>query len=100
MGTVQQETVFNIVTMQNEFNDYDNSFMILLFSVISFVVWFSDNEGTLEGPAQEKKMTMVTALAMYEELTKYDNVDVYLTHTDDDRTADPLLVRQMLSQLS
>ena len=32
---------------------------------------------------QEKKMTMVTALAMYEELTKYDNVDVYLTHTDD-----------------
>lgn len=32
---------FNIVTMQNEFNDYDNSFMILLFSVISFVVWFT-----------------------------------------------------------
>lgn len=42
-----------------------------------------DNEGTLEGPAQEKKMTMTTALAMYEELAKYDNVDVYLTHTDD-----------------
>ena len=41
LGTVQQETVFNIVTMQNEFNDYDNSFMILLFSVISFVVWFT-----------------------------------------------------------
>lgn len=42
-----------------------------------------DNEGTLEGSTQEKKMTMVTAMAMYEELTKYDNVDVYLTHTDD-----------------
>ena len=42
-----------------------------------------DNEGTLEGPAQEKKMTMVTALAMYEEVIKYDNVDVYLTHTED-----------------
>ena len=42
-----------------------------------------DNEGTLEGPAQEKKMTMVTAMAMYEELSKYDNADVYLTHTDD-----------------
>lgn len=42
-----------------------------------------DNEGTLEGHVQEKKMTMVTAMAMYEELTKYDNVDVYLTHTDD-----------------
>lgn len=42
-----------------------------------------DNEGTLEGPVQEKKMTMVTAMAMYEELVKYDNVDVYLTHTDD-----------------
>lgn len=42
-----------------------------------------ENEGTLEGPAQEKKMTMVTAMAMYEELQKYDNVDVYLTHTED-----------------
>lgn len=39
LGTVKQESVFNIVTMQNEFNDYDNSFLILLFSVFSFVVW-------------------------------------------------------------
>ena len=28
-----------------------------------------DNEGTLEGITKEKEMTMVTALAMYEELT-------------------------------
>ena len=42
-----------------------------------------DNEGTLEGIVQEKQMTMVTALAMYEELSKYDNVDVFLTHTED-----------------
>ena len=39
LGTVQQESVFNIATMQTEFNDYDHSFMILLFSLISFVVW-------------------------------------------------------------
>lgn len=39
LGTVQQESVFNIATMQNEFNDYDHSFMILLFSLVSFVVW-------------------------------------------------------------
>ncbi len=39
LGTVQQESVFNIVTMQNEFNDYDHSFMILLLSLVSFVVW-------------------------------------------------------------
>ncbi|MCD7881464.1 MAG: sugar ABC transporter permease [Clostridiales bacterium] len=39
LGTVQQESVFNPVTMQNEFNDYDNSFMILLFSVVTLVVW-------------------------------------------------------------
>lgn len=39
LGTVQQESVFNIVTMKNEFNDYDHSFMILLFSLVSFVVW-------------------------------------------------------------
>ncbi|MCM1325993.1 MAG: sugar ABC transporter permease [Bacteroidales bacterium] len=39
LGTVQQESIFNIVTMKNEFNDYDDSFMILLFSVFSLVVW-------------------------------------------------------------
>ncbi len=39
LGTVQAEQVFNINTMQTEWNDYDNSFMILLFSLFSFVVW-------------------------------------------------------------
>ena len=39
LGTVQQEAIFNLATMQNEFNDYDHSFMILLFSVITFVIW-------------------------------------------------------------
>ena len=39
LGTVQAEQVFNIATMQSEWNDYDNSFMILLFSLFSFVVW-------------------------------------------------------------
>lgn len=41
LGTVQAEQVFNIQTMQSEWNDYDNSFMILLFSLFSFVVWFT-----------------------------------------------------------
>ena len=27
--------------MQTEWNDYDNSFMILLFSLFSFVIWFA-----------------------------------------------------------
>lgn len=42
-----------------------------------------DNQGTLGGNQDEKYMTMTTALAMYEELCKYDNVDVYLTRTED-----------------
>lgn len=41
LGTVQAEQVFNIQTMQTEWNDYDNSFMILLFSLFSFVIWFA-----------------------------------------------------------
>ena len=41
MGTVQAEQVFNMQTMQTEWNDYDNSFMILLFSLFSFVIWFA-----------------------------------------------------------
>lgn len=39
LGTVQAEQVFNIETMKQEWNDYDNSFLILLFSLFSFVVW-------------------------------------------------------------
>lgn len=41
LGTVKPEKVFNMKTMKNEFNDYDNSFQILLFSLFSFVVWFT-----------------------------------------------------------
>lgn len=41
LGTVQAEQVFNMETMKTEWNDYDNSFMILLFSLFSFVVWFA-----------------------------------------------------------
>ena len=40
LGTVQAEQTFNMQTMQMEWNDYDHSFMILLFSLFSFVVWF------------------------------------------------------------
>ena len=39
LGTVTMERVFNMETMKSEFNDYDNSFSILLFSLFSFVVW-------------------------------------------------------------
>lgn len=39
LGTVKQETVFNPATMKNEMNDYDHSFLILLISLITFVIW-------------------------------------------------------------
>lgn len=42
-----------------------------------------ENEGTIENGFQEKSMTMTTAMAMYEELRQYDNVEVYLTRTED-----------------
>ncbi len=42
-----------------------------------------ENLGTTENDHIEKYMTMTTAIAMYEELKLYDNVEVYLTHTDD-----------------
>ncbi len=37
LGDVQMEYVFNMQTMKNEVNDYDNSFTILLMSVITIV---------------------------------------------------------------
>ncbi len=39
LGTVQAEQVFNPATMKTEWNDFDNSFLILLYSLFSFVVW-------------------------------------------------------------
>ena len=41
LGTVQAEQTFNMETMQTEWNDFDNSFLILLFSIFSFVVWIA-----------------------------------------------------------
>lgn len=38
LGTVKRASVFNPVTFKNEVNDYDNSFQILLFSLISIVI--------------------------------------------------------------
>ena len=41
LGTVQAEMIFDPVTMKNIMNDYDNSFKILLYSLICFVVWIA-----------------------------------------------------------
>lgn len=42
-----------------------------------------DNMGTLENGHEEKSMTLITALAMYRELSLYDDVEIHLTRTDD-----------------
>ena len=39
LGTVVMEQQLNMQTLKMEFNDYDHSFLILLFSLFSFVVW-------------------------------------------------------------
>lgn len=42
-----------------------------------------ENLGTIENGFLEKEMTLKTAQAMYEELCLYDNVQVYMTRTED-----------------
>ena len=42
-----------------------------------------ENLGANPRGIEEKDLNMVVALAMYEELIQYDNVEVYLTHTED-----------------
>ena len=84
LGTVQQETVFNIATMQNEFNDYDNSFMILLFSVVSFVIWFTflviwlKNEVTVYR-LQKKAQAGEHINTFVEDLQQFKNDKFYIT---------------------
>ena len=41
LGTVEFAQEFNIATMKMETNNYDHSFLILLFSLFSFVVWIA-----------------------------------------------------------
>ena len=38
LGTVKREAVFNPETMKNEVNDYDHSFIILLFGLVAILV--------------------------------------------------------------
>ena len=38
LGTVEQAMVYNPATMKNEVNDYDNSFKILLYGVVSILI--------------------------------------------------------------
>lgn len=42
-----------------------------------------ENLGAEYNGYTEKELNMVVALAMYEELKQFDNVEVYLTHTED-----------------
>lgn len=42
-----------------------------------------ENNGTTSNDVVEKEMTLKTALAMYEELCKYDGIEVYMTRTTD-----------------
>jgi arabinogalactan oligomer/maltooligosaccharide transport system permease protein len=38
LGTVEFQVVFNSDTMRNEFNDFDHSFQILLYGIVSIIV--------------------------------------------------------------
>lgn len=42
-----------------------------------------ENDGTTECGFLEKEMNLTTAIALYNELTKFDNIEVYLTRWDD-----------------
>ena len=42
-----------------------------------------ENLGTIDGAVEEKTMTLVTATAMYEELLKYEGIQVFMTRTED-----------------
>lgn len=42
-----------------------------------------ENQGTIENGYEEKQMTLITAQAMYDTLSQFDNVEVYMTRTED-----------------
>ena len=84
LGTVKQEAIFNIATMQNEFNDYDHSFMILLFSVVSFVIWaislFIYLRNVVDCYKLQKKAEAGEHINSFaEDITEYKNQKFYIT---------------------
>ena len=84
LGTVQQESVFNIVTMQNEFNDYDHSFMILLISTITFVIWAAFLVVYLRNVVNCYKLQKLSEEGKHintflEDLAEYKNKKFYIT---------------------
>ena len=84
LGTVQQEAVFNIVTMQNEFNDYDHSFMILLISTITFVIWAAFLAVYLRNVVNCYKLQKLAEEGKHintflEDLAEYKNKKFYIT---------------------
>lgn len=84
LGTVKQEAIFNIATMQNEFNDYDHSFMILLFSVVSFVIWavslFIYLRNIVNCYRLQKKAEAGEHINTFaEDMTEYKNQKFYIT---------------------
>lgn len=65
-------------SMQEEMTISDNSIVVVIDPGHG-----GENAGAIYGGYVEKTLTMNTALAMKEELEKYDGVKVYLTRTDD-----------------
>lgn len=59
LGTVRAEQVFNMQTMKTEWNDYDNSFLILLYSIFSFVVWAAAIVVALHGPVHAYELEVM-----------------------------------------
>jgi hypothetical protein len=66
LGTVKMEKVFNMKTMKSEFNDYDNSFTILLFSLFSFAAEADYHIGVVSGTVSQSEDSLRGA----EELVK------------------------------
>ena len=84
LGTVKQEAVFNLATMQNEFNDYDHSFMILLFSVVTFVIWAAFLVTYMRNVVNCYKLQKMAEAGEHintfkEDLVEYKNQKFYIT---------------------
>ena len=84
LGTVQMEMQFNPVTLKNEVNNYDNSFAILLLSVIALVVIASLVAATMMVVQSNYQLQLQKAAGkrpntFRQDITSYLNEKFYVT---------------------
>ncbi len=76
LGTIQFESVYNPITRRNEVNDYDHSFKILLYGLISIIVIFTYVYIHLKNIQTQRKLQLLEEKGVHINTFKEDLIEL------------------------